>query len=303
MSFNYEGSWGNHHITIAGVDAGRNAVKGAFLNRDGVVTKDSFSSLYADYRDQNFESNSDKNMVVQINGGKKYFVGKLARNAGLSKNAFQDEKAHDVTIMLILTALHRLGVDGNVKLVTCVPVTNHKADSAWLKHNLTKQHRVILNDVERRINITDVLVIIEGGASYYSVPEIEVEGKIARFINIGSAKSNFATFDEEGDYMDAQSGSLDEIGWNRFTNKVDEAQKIEEVVDTTYQELSRADWGKPVIGEHGEELEEVIYLCGGVAEKLLAEFKTHFPAIKTHPDPLYSDVQGCVEVGLLTWGK
>jgi hypothetical protein len=58
-----------------------------------------------------------------------------------------------------------------------------------------------LNGDKWRINIINVFVTIEGGASYFTIPEEETNGEIVRVINIGSAKSNFDTFDEEGIFL------------------------------------------------------------------------------------------------------
>lgn len=293
-------------VTIAGIDPGRNACKAAITLPDGSIVTDKFFSKISNYTKQKIQPKLDSNNMIVTLGrdgeGGKYFVGKLARNAGIARQNFQDSKAHEDTVLLILTALARLGVSGNVKLVTCVPVENHAGDEELLKNLLAKPHWVQLN--EKRsvlINIINVIVTAEAVVSSYAVDEDEIEGKASRILNIGSAKSNFGAFDEEGEYQDKHSGSLNEIGWERFERGTNDEEKIKTIVESTHSILCQHDWDKAAFDEYNNEVEVKFYLTGGRAEVMLPEFRKHFPTMATLPNSLYTDAIGCLQVGKLTW--
>jgi hypothetical protein len=294
---------GKSEFSIAVTDNGRHKIKGAVIQGKQVHTDDFFSYI-GEYVELDFHANSEDDMIVQI--GKKgekgtFFVGDLARRAGNhGKKAKQDSKAHEQNMVFTLTMLHRLGVVGNVKLGTVVPIENHRSDAKKMKKMLLGEHIVTVNGVERRMNIIDVLIGVEGGATYYVTPEEETEDRVVHIMGIGSEKSNFATYDHNGRYVHNQSGSSSTISWEKFRN-FSKAARPEAIAKAIYSEVGGYHWDLPYEDEYGDVREKVFYVAGGAADMLLSEIRKFFPNVRVAPNPLYSDCLGMLHASALEW--
>ena len=83
--------------------------------------------------------------------GRRWFVGKLAEREGeFTRQAMQDSKAVEETLILTLTALHQAQAKGRITLITGLPIGNFTdVEQKAVKRLLEGPHRVTVNGVER----------------------------------------------------------------------------------------------------------------------------------------------------------
>lgn len=293
---------------IISTDIGRLLSKWAVVLPDGRIQKDNFCSILSeDYGTKMDVALNQGDYMVEYQG-QKYFVGEVAERAGENKRELkQDSKAHDDAVLMTLVSIHQSGASGKVKLSMCVPVDNYKTDKGTLKNKLLRPHQITVNGVKRCFEIVDLFVTSEGVVSAFSTPASLTEDKIACFLNIGSYKSNCGAFDHKGNYIDNRSGSLPGVGMNKVD---EEGVEMEGLVKMAYDQLSnKMNWEKPYRDARTRKLVEmVVILCGGAAEEVKPHFSSRFkyrseyPAkVELHPNPLYSDVLGCLQIALKKW--
>jgi hypothetical protein len=290
---------------VFAVDPGRHLFKA--MNADG--RKLDFEPIVTRYQEQDFDVNlNNQNFRVkweklnhkgEAYETEEYFVGKVARiTDGTALKNTQDGKGHEATAVMVLTAIHQLGGWGAVKVGIAVPLDTYKSDKEELSRLLTGRHAVTVNGLRRELAFAQgsVFCFPEGMASYYALPEEEVEGKKVHIINIGSQKSHIMTFDEEMEYIPAESGSVKNHAWEK---KKGAAEERAEMLALDFKRLTDAKkWNQVYKNRFDQEVEKRFFLTGGAAEVSIHAFAAHFPGIKTLPDPLYSDCEGLRQLAI-----
>jgi len=256
---------------IIAVDCGRSCVK--------VIAKGKhflFPSKVSGWRKRNYRQELPEDIELEYQG-RKWFVGKLAEREGeFTRQAMQDSKAVEETLILTMTALHLAGARGNVTLITGLPIDNFTdVEQKALKRLLEGPHQVKLNGRERSFYVKKVFTTIEGGGAFFSTPRMG----LVRIIDIGAKTTNFATFRDKV-FIDRESGTLP-IGWE--TVKVTNIKEMADLITSTVSKT----WGN----------QDVVMLVGGMARKLEPYFRDHFYHAFSVEDPQMANVKGYYEIG------
>ncbi|WNF36385.1 ParM/StbA family protein [Bacillaceae bacterium IKA-2] len=256
---------------IVGLDIGRSSVK-LF---DGINVLN-FPSIVGEWRDRNLKSSFSKNDLEVEFQGEQYFVGALAENESeFSRSMMTDNKCHDDTLILALTALHQANISA-CRVVTGLPIKSHDAvNKARLKSLLQGRHEIAVNGECKDIIIKSVDVAAEGGAAFWSDPR---PGKV-RLIDGGSKTINFVTMKDKK-YVDRDSGTLD-FGFE--TNKsVNDKQLIARIAGELGKKWSSND---------------TILTSGGKADVLADHLQVYFSNVSPIRDALYANAIGYHNIG------
>jgi plasmid segregation protein ParM len=209
--------------------------------------------------------------------GERYFVGALAKNESeFVRSMMTDSKAHEDTLLLVVTALHKAGAEGSVKVMTGLPVDQHtEEEKQKLKNLLIGDHLVKVNGVEREIHIARVEVAIEGGAAFWSNP---LPGKI-RILDAGSKTVNYLTMQNKR-YIDRESGTLP-FGFD--TNKTNDIKQISNRIAGEVSKKWKSD--------------DKVLLVGGKAKELQHYMSQYFNDMEVAPNHLYANAKGFYKIG------
>jgi plasmid segregation protein ParM len=256
---------------IFGIDCGRSSVK--VVSASKVFY---FPSCIGEWRERRLISDHGESIELEY-AGEKYFVGNLAKyESEFARSMMTDSKAHEDTLLLILTALHKAGAVGNVKVITGVPVDQHtEEEKRRLKSLITGSHRVKVNNQERDINIERVEVAIEGGSAFWSHP---LPGTV-RIIDAGSKTVNYVTMQDKR-YVDRESGTL-QFGFD--TNKTND---IKQISNRIAGEVSKK-WRSS----------DKVLLVGGKAGELQQYMNQYFKDMEVVPNHLYANAKGFYKIG------
>jgi plasmid segregation protein ParM len=261
-------------MNVIGLDVGRNGVKvyanGSMFTFASVVGEGRERKLRTDYADRGFE--------VRFNG-EYYFVGELAQNeSDYKRSMMTDSKAHTDTLILALTAIHRVGLS-EVTVVTGLPVNQHDdTHKAEIRRLLIGSWDVTVDGQRRNIRIVDVKVAVEGGAAFWSSPQ---DG-VVRVIDAGSKTVNYVTMKNRR-YIDLESGTLP-FGFG--TGKTENVAQM----------------AKRIAGELGRKWEagDNVLVCGGRAKELAELITPYFPMAAAMPNALYANAIGFYRAGVNT---
>lgn len=259
-------------MRIVGVDAGRFKVKVWYSN-----SHFDFYSNLGEYREFEFQDERGKDDIIGEYRGRKFTGGTLARDESeFVRSMMTDSKAHEDTLLLVLTALHKAGAEGSIKVMTGLPVDQHTDDEkSKLKSLLMGSHVVKVNGVKREIRIEQVEVAIEGGAAFWSNP---LPGKV-RIIDAGSKTINYLTMQDKR-YIDRESGTLP-FGFD--TNKSNDIKQISNRMAGEVSKKWRSD--------------DRVLLVGGKAEDLKDYMSEHFTGMEIVANPLYANAKGFFKIG------
>lgn len=256
---------------IVGLDVGRSSVK--LFNGEQALN---FPSIVGEWRDRKLKSNFSKNDLEVEFENEKYFVGVLAENESeFSRSMMTDNKCHDDTLILALTALHQAEASC-CRVVTGLPIGSHEeGNKKRLKALLQGSHEITINGDKKDIIIKSVEVAAEGGAAFWSNPT----SGLIRLIDGGSKTINFVSMRDKK-YIDQSSGTLD-FGFE--TNKsVNDKQLIARIA---------GDMGKKW------SYNDVIWTAGGKADILAEHLKTYFRNVTPINDALYANAIGYYNIG------
>jgi plasmid segregation protein ParM len=256
---------------IVAVDCGRSYVK--------VITEGKsflFPSKVSMWRKRNYRQDLNGDIELEYQG-RRWFVGKLAEREGdFARQAMQDSKAVEETLILTMTALHMAGAQGDVTLITGIPIGNFTdVEQKAIKRLLEGPHRVVLNNRERSFYVERVYTTIEGGGAFFSAPRMG----LVRIIDVGAKTTNYATFRDKV-FIDRESGTMP-IGWE--TVKESNLKEMADVISGTVSKT----WGS----------RDVVMLVGGMARKLEPLIQEHFVHAFSLEDPQMANVRGYYEVG------
>jgi hypothetical protein len=307
-----------------GLDIGRYKVKALAINpRTDEEMTISFATHISEISPSDIErigTKNDKEEFILKYGGKIYLVGEVSQRIGRSKRSFeQDSKANKDALIYALAAMRKLGVDGEVNLMTCSPMDNVVEDRKSMRKLFVGEnvanpilHWVSLDgEPEKFIKVVNFGVLAEAQASSCSIDPARFINHLSLFVNIGSFKSNFAAFDHNGNPFPDRSGSMDEIGFSTPTmlqikNKHERAAAI---VTEAMNELTSRKWDQPYFSQSlQEELPVKVFVCGGAAELLTPLFRNqmgiipNLVSVEMIDDPGFSDARGCLYKALEAWG-
>jgi plasmid segregation protein ParM len=256
---------------LVAVDCGRSYTK--VMSEDKAFM---FPSKISAWRRRNYRQDleGDIELVYQ---GRKWFVGKLAEREGeFTRQAMQDTKAVDETLLLILTAVHLAGGSNEVSLVTGLPIDNYtEHEREAIKELLEGEHEVTINGKLTRINIKRVYTTIEGGGAFFASPR----SGLVRIIDVGAKTTNYATFKEKI-FIDRESGTMP-IGWETV-RETDEREMADMIASSVSRKWSADD---------------VVILIGGMAKRLEPFIQTHFRYAFAVNNPQTANVRGYFEIG------
>lgn len=256
---------------IVGLDIGRSSVK--MFNGEQVLN---FPSVVGEWRERKLKSSFSKNDLEVEFQGEKYFVGALAENESeFSRSMMTDNKCHDDTLILALTALHQANISA-CRLVTGLPIKSHdECNKKKLKTLLQGRHEIEVNGECKDIIIQSVDIAVEGGAAFWSSPR---PGKI-RLIDGGSKTINYVTMKDKK-YVDRDSGTL---AFGFETNKsVNDKQLIARIAGELGKKWSSND---------------VILTAGGKADVLAEYLQSYFSNVTPVNDALYANAIGYHNIG------
>lgn len=256
---------------IVAVDCGRSYVK--------VVTEERsflFPSKVSGWRRRNYRQDLSGDIELDYQG-RRWFVGKLAEREGeFTRQAMQESKAVEETLILTMTALHLAESKGKIVLITGLPIGNYTdLEQKAVKELLEGPHTVKLNGRERHFFVDRVFTTIEGGGAFFSAPRMG----LVRIIDIGAKTTNYATFQDKV-FIDRESGTLP-IGWE--TVKVSNLKEMADLIAGTVSKT----WSS----------QDVVMLVGGMARKLEPFVQEHFCHAFAVEEPQMANVKGYYEIG------
>jgi plasmid segregation protein ParM len=241
-------------MNILGIDAGNSKCKVM-----GEFGTESFVSSICKARERNLEQKfGEDDMIVEYEGNQ-YFAGSLATHESRFGSAMMgDTKAHEHAKLRTLIAIHRYyeRLNTSMSIVVGQPITKHnQKEKDRIKQMLMGWHTLTVNGVEKRFFISRVEVAAEGGASFWSNPQMG----LIRILDVGSGTVNAATLKDKR-YIDKDSFTL--------------SYGMETQDDTDIEDMSN--------GIAGECLKrwkrnDLLWLIGGAAETIQPYIKNHFP--------------------------
>ncbi|MFC5773673.1 ParM/StbA family protein [Ectobacillus antri] len=275
-------------MNIITLDAGNNEVKVA--TAEGVF---SFNSFLGEARDRRLESQYEDEMIGVYNG-MPFFAGELAQyESEFPRNSMGLSKAHEDAKLRILIALHRYSKHYDNHIVVGQPIESHKSEEKLrIKAMLAKEHRLVLNGVERKFYIHNTEVAPEGAAAYWSLQE---ELPVVHIVDVGSGTVNIATI-RDGQFIDKESFTLP---FGAESTKTKDMQAMSYGIISALNRFNRQDSYR---------------IVGGAAEKVKPYLQMQFPDCKViHPlvkvgtkvmsvHPKYATVVGMYHIAKAVYG-
>ena len=314
---------------VIAVDAGYGLTKAYNGNKKAVV----FKSIIGQPEQITFKLDDDifnhhpqnNNGTINIDGIGSYFVGDNAiLQSGLNWSIRDRNRSHDDIKILALAAMSQLGINGNVSLMTGIPVKWYTQQKQQLTESLLGQYTVN----GQKINITDCKIIVQPIGSYFSIL-FGNNGTIARpeFINkkigiidIGMYTTDIivmdgATFIEvRSDSTTVAMSKLYELTKNAIERKYDltlNLTSVEKAIKNNFVTIQGHKYGldditqpilntlkKTILGyisnvwaNYHKQL-DYIFLSGGGASTLAPYLKDHFPQLEQISDSHIANVLG-----------
>lgn len=274
---------------IIGVDGGNDRVK--IFGERGPIK---FISSIGEYRDRKLEQTfGDEDMEFEYNG-RKGFAGTLARyESEFCGNIMGDTKAHEDLLIRVLLGIHRYSENNKFKIVVGQTIGRHtETEKDKIKGMLNGKHTITVNDITKTIEILDTQVAAEGGAAFWSSPQIGV----VRILDFGSGTVNAATLNN-AKYIDKDSFTLT-VGMNTTVSK--DMDALARYVATECLKKWSAD--------------DNIFLVGGAANTMLIPLSNYFfntkilypgslidPSVKRY-HPIYANAIGFYNIGRRIYG-
>ncbi|TCP65424.1 ParM/StbA family protein [Baia soyae] len=256
---------------LVAIDCGRSFVKVRTENRTFM-----FPSKVSGWRKRNYRQELEGDIELQYQG-KNWFVGNLAEREGeFTRQAMQETKAVEETLLLALTGIHLSGAQGTVDLVTGLPISNYtEKERESVRKLLEGHHEVTVNGQTKRFYVQRVYTTIEGGGAFFSAPR----SGLVRIVDVGAKTTNYVTFKDKV-FIDRESGTIP-VGWETVRES-----NAREMADMIAAHVSKS-WNS----------DDVVLLIGGVALHLEPYIQSHFRYAFAMSDPQTANVRGYYEVG------
>lgn len=321
--------------TIVGLDVGFGFTKAAGRGREISIPSIVGPAIDIKYH----------NDLVKTGGGHTYTIDGIDLFAGdfanlqspsvLSPRA-RERTGTPVVETLLCVVLHKLGVAGDVKLVTGLPVSWY-ADKDKLTAQLGGEHDYSVDGEPHQINVTDVAVVPQPFGSFFSAI-LDVKGRMTNpglafsrvaILDVGMHTTDFALADDLR-YIEKSSGSIEtamakayeliarelQERYNRdmSVHAIDEALRNGATVDVYDQEHDIADLAQSAL----ESVAQVILakamtlwgdardikrllVTGGGAYVLGDYIKEQYPHAVTTQEPGLCNARGFRQYGLHKW--
>lgn len=258
-------------MSIVGLDCGRKSVK-VFTGQKMF----NFASIVGEARERNLNNrHSNGDLEVEFES-EKFYVGELAeRESEFYRAMMTEQKDHDDTRLLALTALHQANVT-EARVITGLPVANHNDENKKrLKQLLQGRWEITVNGERKIIIIKSVDVAAEGGAAFWSRP---TDG-IVRVIDGGSKTINYVTLKDRR-YVDRESGTLD------FGFETNKSTNDKQLIARIAGELGKK-WGN----------KDLIWTAGGKALDIAKYIEPYFKNAIPMDNALYANAIGFHAIG------
>lgn len=278
-----------------GIDAGN--YKGKTV---GIYGVDTFRTNVCEWFVQDVkEVFGEDDMEFEIDG-RRGFAGSIAKYEDeFGGSMYGDTKAHEDTKVRVLLAIYRYlqmycPNETYLSIVVGQPFGKHNdGEKNAIKKMLQGYHEYTVNGQYLEINIDRVEVAAEGGGAYWCSP---VNG-LVRIIDIGSGTVNaVSVFNKK--ILNNASGTFN-FGMETVVNKENLTGLARGIIRNT----TILKWNK----------DDVVYLCGGVAEQIEELIASHYKnVVVIHPEltlygddisllPVYSNAVGFHEIAKIVY--
>lgn len=276
-------------MQIIAADMGRNESKFCTTNNQ----KAKFRSAVGEWHQRNLSSGGEWDVMID---GENYFIGDLAfKEAYLPREMATESKIHEETKLLFLTGVALLARDTDIVISTGLPINQFNPKGRDDIVNLLQgRHSVTFRDSKTKtFFINQITVCPESGGVYWDEvnrkPQLK-QGKI-RVADIGSRTINYCTIDDNN-YINKDSDTLNYGAIklkNSKTNPQEFARKIVADLSSRWMEY--------------DENNDTILLSGGGAILLENLLRPHFKNMMISEDPVYANVIGFYNLGVMKYGK
>ncbi|EES50122.1 ParM/StbA family protein [Clostridium botulinum] len=290
-------------VLVSIVDLGNYNVKG--INQDG--KKIDFKSNIS----KNYETFPDGFNYVLLDGEYTYF-----EKGVFSKEYIKTNKDYTAQVLYAITKLHEDIEDIETNLTLLLPISEMEHKQKYIDELKGKTFEYTVKaskKMEKTVKINDVLVIPEGYASYFTL-EDEVKTSAVLLIDVGGRTSNVVAMNNGK----PQVLTTYKIGVLNFYSKLkklneDKEYNLEDIErlikkgDITITQKQLATFTNDIINEikidvNLNHYDNVVWTGGGstVIEKVITE---NLPeSCSLNKEPLYSNINGALEVSKITWG-
>jgi plasmid segregation protein ParM len=270
--------WGNKYVKVAGL---LGAMK--------------FASEIGAYRELNLTNALGKDDMIVEYKGRKVFAGTLAEESFLGGSIMGESKAHQDALLRVLIALHRYSNSDLYNVVVGQPIAKHtEEEKNTIKAMLVGEHTVTINGYKKKFRIAQCQVAAEGGAAFWSAPQMGV----VRIVDVGSGTVNCASLKDRR-YLDKGSFTLP-FGMNTAGTT-----DLEEIARSIYANTTAKQWQK----------DDTVLLVGGVANELIEAMRKYYPnasvlkpTLKVNDgvkilQPTYANAVGFYNIGKAVYGE
>lgn len=285
---------------VLGLDAGNYKIKVC-----GFYGVSSYSSAICPWFSRDVEEIFGSDDAEYEIDGMRGFSGTIAEyeDAFGGESMYGLSKAHNDTKVRVLVSIYRYIKEHNlsvrtVSLVVGQPIKRHVKEEKDSIINMLKGNHIFTVNGERvELNIENVGVCAEGSGSFWSLP-INPD---VRVIDLGSGTCNLASVRNKK-FLNNMSDSLN-FGANTGRSK----REIEDIATGIIRATTRLQWN----------VDDLVYVCGGIAEEITFYIKKHYknaealyPPLEDCNDasrvnPIYSNVIGFYNIAKATfkWEK
>lgn len=246
---------------------------------------------------------------IEYNGVNTYIgVGELSREFNKA------ERDYMAQLLYSLAKANKEEVKGT-NLTLLLPIIQMKNKGKLIENLKGNIFKFKFNGIDREIKVNDLMVLPEGYASYYSLPEEERKGDIC-IIDLGSRTINICVL-ENGKIVKMNTVKLGSFDFYSKIKSIENA-KGEDFIEEDIQRL--IDNGlikvepKQYIDFLGEILNAIkpyvnlktynVIFTGGTSLMLKEHiYKLPLTNFKVHPNALISNVEGAMEASKKVWNN
>lgn len=255
---------------IVGVDAGKYQLR--VVHQLGSFK---FLSKLYPYRELNLENSPSENDLIVEFEGKKYLTGDLGEREGNIPIQYTDiSKAHETTLILLLTALHRLQ-SHSFKVVIGTPIsTRTESEKKKIKNMMLGNHVITVNGNKKLINICQLEIGAEGASGFWSDPlNGEVQG-----LDFGSTTINFFYMNNKK-FINKKSNTFPYGSENSF---MDSPESTMEAIQSQLANKFKK--------------ENTTQVMGGLANHMIHAVRKYYPNAYVVHNPIFATATGLYEV-------
>ena len=279
-----------------GIDAGRDGVKA-----DNGLRQLSFKSKVGEARERRLVEKLKYEVEID---GRRYFVADLADESRYKREMATDNKIHEETRILFLTAAALIMDTDEVSITTGLPVDQHTPEiKAQMIELLRGRHEVKVEGRTIKLTIGEIGICAEGTGIYWNevmdqngqIKNTWIYGRLTRVLDLGSRKFNYCTIKPGGKYYDLESGSL-QYGMIDLDNaedcETDEGK-------AAFARKIAADMSKKWLSYNPTK--EIVLIGGGGTLRIGQQIMKHFPLSTIAGNPLFANAAGFGKMGKARW--